>query len=369
MKAQDQVMAKEYMAEQAAAKAKEEAEKISQTAVPNAQGKIELPTYLQASAVGKPTEEQVTTPAPAAPVAEQQVTTPAPIAEPPAAPAALTKENVAAAYAANDVSTEKVRKALEPQLIEMGLDTKEEQKAYLKTIQAELGIPTIDPKASGIEKIKQARAKDQWKANILTQQEAQRGIENVQPPARIDAAANKLGAPSAPPAVGEPTTRIDAPDLSRVVGTGRDATTDNVAEAAQPDTLEEKPDRPEIVQQRTTLERVLPKNIGNFTLGAITPYAGNWTVNYTSTNESGMVYSTNVPIDAEMLEGKTDAEIETAIRERAAKNGLRLTIQFEHPKLAFYVRHTPQHILQEVAKYSDGTNPDLAQKLIQASGQ
>jgi len=114
---------------------------------------------------------------------------------------------------------------------------------------------------------------------------------------------------------------------------------------------ETKSDRPEIVQQRATLERVLPKTIGGYTLGAITPYAGNWTVNYTLTNENGMVFSTNVPIDAEMLEGKTDAEIETAIRERAAKNGLRepikpaappkRTIKLEEDKAAPVEQHTP----------------------------
>ena len=233
MKAQDQVMAKEYAAEQAAIKANEEAAKISQTAVPDAQGKIELPTYLQAGAVGRPPEQQVTTPAP---VAEQQVTTPAPIAEQQVttpAPAALTKENVAAAYAANDVSTEKVRKELEPQLIEMGLDTKEEQKAYLKTVQAELGIPTVDPKASGIERTKQRRAKDQWKVNYLTQQELGKGEENVQPPATINAAANKFGAAGFAPAMEGTAPRIETPDVSGMVGTGRDATTDNVAEGTQ----------------------------------------------------------------------------------------------------------------------------------------
>jgi hypothetical protein len=104
----------------------------------------------------------------------------------------------------------------------------------------------------------------------------------------------------------------------------------NVAQATQAVKAEEKrqkkepaPDRPEVVQQRATLERLLPKTIGKFTLETITPYAGNWTVKYVSTNESGMTFSQNVPIDAEMLEGKTDAEIEAAIRERATKNGLR----------------------------------------------
>jgi len=233
MKAQDQVMAKEYAAEQATIKAKEEAAKIEQTAVPDAQGKIELPTYLQAGAVGRPPEQQVTTPAP---IAEQQVTTPAPVAEQQVTtptPAALTKENVAAAYAANDVSTEKVRKELEPQLIEMGLDTKEEQKAYLKTVQAELGIPTVDPKASGIERTKQRRAKDQWKANYLTQQELGKGEENVQPPATINAAANKLGTVGSAPAMEGTPTGVNTSNVSGMVDTGGDATTDNVAEGTQ----------------------------------------------------------------------------------------------------------------------------------------
>jgi hypothetical protein len=231
MKAQDQVLAKQYEAEQAVQKASEEAAKITQTAVPNAQGVAELPTYtpLDTGAVGKKPVQP--------PIAEPPA---APVAEPPAAPAALTKENVAAAYAANDVNTEKVRKELEPQLIEMGLNTKEEQKAYLKTVQAELGIPAVDPKASGIEKVKQRRAKEQWAANYFTQQEMRKGVENVQPSTAINAAADQPSITSAPPAVGGAATGIKAPDVPRVVDTGGDATTDNVAEEAQPAALTEE---------------------------------------------------------------------------------------------------------------------------------
>ena len=234
MKAQDQVLAKQYEAEQAVQKAAEEAAKISQTAVPDAQGKVELPTYtpLDTGAIGKKPEQAEQPPVQAVqpPVAEPPA---APVVEPPAAPAALTKENVAVAYANNDVSTEKVRKALEPQLIEMGLDTKEEQKAYLKTIQAELGIPTVDPNASGIEKVKQRRAKEQWKANILTQQELKKGEENVQPPATINAAANKLGAVGSAPAMEGTPTGANTSNVSGMVDTGGNATANNVAEGAQ----------------------------------------------------------------------------------------------------------------------------------------
>lgn len=238
MKAQDQVMAKEYMAEQAAIKANEEAAKISQTAVPDAQGKVELPTYLQAGAVGRPPEQTTPEQQPVQAV-QPPVTEPpaAPVAEP---PAALTKENVAAAYADNDVSTEKVRKALEPQLIEMGLDTKEKQKEYLKSVQDELGIPSVNPKASGVEKVKQARAKEQWKTNYLTQQEAKKGVENVQPPATINAAADQSSTPSVAPTLDGTTSGIETPDVSRVVGTGGDATTANAGEGIQPAALTEE---------------------------------------------------------------------------------------------------------------------------------
>ena len=86
--------------------------------------------------------------------------------------------------------------------------------------------------------------------------------------------------------------------------------------------VEEK-DRPEIVEQRSTLERLLPKTIGKFTLESITPYSGNWTVKYGSTNASGMKSSQNAPIDADMLTGKSDEEIQKLLTERLAKNGLK----------------------------------------------
>jgi hypothetical protein len=174
------------------------------------------------------------------------------------------------------------------------------------------------------------------------------GDANAQPSGEANAAANQSGAASSAPAMDGTPTGTPAPINAGMGAVGGAAQPTDVATGDQSATLtqeqnrvaeeerlaelarlaealpkEENADRPEIVQQRATLERVLPKTIGNFTLGAITPYAGNWTVNYTYTNESGAIYSTNVPIDAEMLEGKTDAEIETAIRERAAKNGLR----------------------------------------------
>ena len=85
----------------------------------------------------------------------------------------------------------------------------------------------------------------------------------------------------------------------------------------------EKEDRPEIVEQRSTLERLLPKTIGKFTLESITPYSGNWTIKYGSTNASGMKSSQNVPIDADMLVGKSDEEIQKLLTERLAKNGLK----------------------------------------------
>lgn len=82
-------------------------------------------------------------------------------------------------------------------------------------------------------------------------------------------------------------------------------------------------DRPEVVEQRGTLNRVLPKKVGEWVLAGVTPYSGNWTVKYNKTNASGMVLTTNAPIEAEMLVGKSDEEIRALVNERLAKNGLK----------------------------------------------
>jgi hypothetical protein len=84
----------------------------------------------------------------------------------------------------------------------------------------------------------------------------------------------------------------------------------NVAEA----------ERPEVATQRATLERLLPKETGNLKLEKITAYAGNWRVSYiTADGRSG----NSMPVNAEDLVGKTDAEIKVMLADRARKNGLK----------------------------------------------
>jgi hypothetical protein len=77
-----------------------------------------------------------------------------------------------------------------------------------------------------------------YKENIENKLATLKEVSSVeQPLTGTNAAADQSSITSAPPAVGEPATRIDAPDLSRVVGIGGNAPTNNVAEGTQPDTL------------------------------------------------------------------------------------------------------------------------------------
>jgi len=79
----------------------------------------------------------------------------------------------------------------------------------------------------------------------------------------------------------------------------------------------------QVVEQRATLDRVLPKKIGEFEIESVEPYSGNWYVKYKRTNASGMVLVTGAPIDADMLVGKSDDEIRALVTERLSKNGLK----------------------------------------------
>jgi hypothetical protein len=85
--------------------------------------------------------------------------------------------------------------------------------------------------------------------------------------------------------------------------------------AAKPTSKED-----EVAAQRATLERLLPKEAGEWRLEKITAYAGNWRVSYVTSDGRA---SNHMPIDAEQLVGTTDREIEATLIERARRNGLR----------------------------------------------
>lgn len=147
-------------------KADAEAAKIGQTAVVDPQGNVApvsfspiAPGSVGASTVATPAATTTTTAVPAA------TTTAAP-----AATSAITNDTIEAAYAANDVSTSKVQKALKSELEAMGLTTAADQKAFLVAKRDELGIPAYNPKAKGMEAVKSKNAKMQWEANYQTRQ-------------------------------------------------------------------------------------------------------------------------------------------------------------------------------------------------------
>jgi hypothetical protein len=148
---------------QSSQKAADEAAKISQTAVVDPQGNVAPVSFapLQPGAIGAPAaaDTSVATPAATTTTATPAATTPV-----------VNDDTIKAAYAANDVSTEKARKALEPQLVAMGLDTKEKQKEFLNAKRDELGIPSFTPGAKGVEAVKAKQAKTQWKTNYETEQ-------------------------------------------------------------------------------------------------------------------------------------------------------------------------------------------------------
>lgn len=111
------------------------------------------------------------------------------------------------------------------------------------------------------------------------------------------------------PAPAAPKAPVSKPRTQRGLKKQAGVAAVNVAEA----------ERPEVAAQRTTLERLLPKEAGNLKLDKITAYAGNWRVSYVTTDgRSG----SSMPVDAEDLVGKTDSEIKAMLVGRARKNGL-----------------------------------------------
>ena len=244
MKAQDTIRGKEYEAElakkkaeaqESSKKAQEEEAKITQTAVPDAQGNVPLPSFSPA-----PTALQSGAAAGAKAAAEADAFAglEAKQAAQPAAPAGLTNDVIERAYAENGVSTEKTRKVLEAQLVEAGLTTPEEQKAFLKEKQAELGIPTVDPKADKKTKAEQRKQKDIWQTNYLS------GIKdtiNGEQSTDVNLARDQSGAVGAPSKLGEPAGGITTPVTGGVDTTGGAAQPATITTAAQRTTLEGAP--------------------------------------------------------------------------------------------------------------------------------
>jgi hypothetical protein len=115
----------------------------------------------------------------------------------------------------------------------------------------------------------------------------------------------------------------------------------------------------EVAAQRATLERLLPKEAGEWRLEKITAYAGNWRVSYVTSDGRA---SNHMPIDAEQLVGTTDREIEATLIERARRNGLRgvaeaISAKKEKPKAEQVVRGTEEQLkeIKEFAKRYGGS--------------
>jgi hypothetical protein len=223
---------------QSSQKAADEAAKISQTAVVDPQGNVAPVSFapLQPGAIGAPAAADTSVAAPAA-----TTTTAAPAAAPAATTPVVNDDTIKAAYAANDVSTEKARKALEPQLVAMGLDTKEKQKEFLNAKRDELGIPSFTPGAKGVEAIKAKQAKTQWKTNYETEQLLKREEPSGGQLNEADLARDQSGAIGTPSesgvAPGGATTSVD-PRLDDSRG---DAQPTITTTPIQPTTLEGAP--------------------------------------------------------------------------------------------------------------------------------
>ena len=235
MNKEDIQRAQDYMKQQEAAqlsaKASEEAAQITQTAVPDETGVVPAATVqsdiqfaqLQPGAIGAA--------APATTTAAPAATTPAPTT-----PTGLTDDVILDAYAANDVSTEKTRKALEPQLVEMGLDTKAKQTEFLTAKRDELGVPAFDRK----DTIGSKRAKEQFKIGRDTQRKL-REIGDVTELTGTDTTAVKPSVDGAPSGVGVPTGGAEALGAAGVGDAGGLAPQSSAAEGKQPTTLEGAP--------------------------------------------------------------------------------------------------------------------------------
>ena len=228
----DAKLAEEQMkAQEASQKAADEAAKISQTAVVDPQGNVAPVSFtpITPGSVGAATTT-------AAPAATAVTTTAAPTTTP-----TISNDIIKAAYAASDVSTEKTRKALEPQLVAMGLDTKEKQKEFLNAKRDELGIPAFTPGAKGVEAIKAKKAKEQWKINYQTEQLLKEGEPSGGQLNEADLARDQSGTVGTPSESGVPAGGVTTSVPGGVVPTGGTAQSTDVTAAAQSTTLKGAP--------------------------------------------------------------------------------------------------------------------------------
>lgn len=232
----DARLAEEQMKAQEAArlteKAKEEAAQIGTTAVPDASGVVPATTVQsdiqfaqnQPGAIGAATT-------PAAPAATT--------------PVGLTDDDILDAYAANDVSTEKTRKALEPQLVAMGLDTKEKQKEFLNAKRDKYNVPAFDKK----DVVGSKRAKELFKIGRDTQKKI-RELGDASQFNEADLARDQSGAPSTPSESGGPSGGVTTSVPGGVVPTGGTAKPTDVTAAAQQSALS-----PEAQKEADTLQK------------------------------------------------------------------------------------------------------------------
>lgn len=182
-------------------KAEVEAQKIGTTAVPDAQGNVQpirFEPVPDATAV-TPVDKGLQTAAAIAVNEGQKAEVTA------AKGKEAINELVGNAYAEHS-SGKKVLAALKPQLEAMGITDVKEQKAVIDEARTSLNIPTGNTKEG-------REAKKVWQQQWPEQKEA---IKNAQQLSQSVAGGSELGAPSAVPRVGEPTTELTAPDVSRM---------------------------------------------------------------------------------------------------------------------------------------------------------
>ena len=209
--------------------AEDTAAQVTQVGVPDANGNVTpMSDFIVPDYTAAIPGQQINT------SATQQTGTPP--AGPPSA-SALSNDVIEQAYFDNDVSTEKVRKSLEPQLVAIGLDTKDKQKEFLNAKRDELQIPAFTAGAKGSEAVRLKNAKNQWKANFPARQEAKKGLENVDQSSQSNIDPNQSGASSTEGELGGAATGAEASNLSGVDVTTGDAKRDTGAEEVQRPTL------------------------------------------------------------------------------------------------------------------------------------
>jgi hypothetical protein len=214
------IQQEEAEAAAASQKAETAAQNITTVGVPDAQGNV-APLQPISFDVMAPNEIAAAEAATAA--QDKDVTAAIPEQTVPKENQAIT-ELVGDAYAEHGTG-KKVLETLKPQLEAMGIPV-EEHKKVIEEARTALNIPRNDTKEG-------RAAMPVWAQQWPTQK------ESLNVPTTINAAADQSSITGAPPAVGGTPTGAKTSDVSGMVDTGRDATADNVAKAAQPAALTE----------------------------------------------------------------------------------------------------------------------------------